>query len=469
MIAPRLGVALSGGGHRASAWGTGVLAALVDAGLGPQVVSVSSVSGGSITNGVVAHRLDLRTATPDEFDSAVAASLANYARTGLFPTGPFTKTYFRAVIVTLILAVVAVVALLVVFVAAAASWLSGSTALVVLVVLGVVTIVSWVALAVLVARRGSVVRSAIARTHFGGSRGALGAPLAEVRRSVNHVFLTTDLEAGDQFYLSPKFLYGFREGVADPAAVGTTIADAVQASAALPGAFPPVELATGTFRRPWTVPGGVPAEPPTRVLLSDGGVYDNMADQWESGLPERIERVPELGDIQEPADVLIVANSSAGWGWAPFMSMKWPMREVTALMRNQGVQYDVSTSRRRRAMVQMWTDNQRTGVGPRGVIVMIDRSPYIVADAFSRDEGERGRRATEALAHLGDSSDARAEWADRASSNASVPTVLGALGTEATLDLLEHAYTSTLIGLYVLEGIGSLPVFDRGRFTRLIG
>ena len=221
------------------------------------------------------------------------------------------------------------------------------------------------------------------------------------------MFLTTDLEAGDQFYLSPKFLYGFREGIADPRAIGTTIADAVQASAALPACSPPVRLRTGPFRRPWDVPGGVPETPPERVVLSDGGVYDNMADQWESGLADRIRRWPELADVQEPADVLIVANSSAGWGWDPFDTTAWPKRELTALMRNQGVQYDVSTSRRRRALVQTWMDNERRGSGQGGVIVMIDRSPYRVADGFASDPGDRGALAKEAILFLGDSDESR--------------------------------------------------------------
>ena len=68
----KIGIALSGGGHRASAWGIGVLAAVVDTNLGPDVTSVTSVSGGSITNGVVAQNVDLRTATPQGFDAAVA-------------------------------------------------------------------------------------------------------------------------------------------------------------------------------------------------------------------------------------------------------------------------------------------------------------------------------------------------------------------------------------------------------------
>ena len=69
---------------------------------------------------------------------------------------------------------------------------------------------------------------------------------------------------------------------------------------------------------------------------------------------------------------------------------------------------------------------------------------------------------------LGDGTEARATWSRRARSNASVPTVLGALGSDETLDLLEHAYTNTLVGLHVIEGVGALRPFDRERFARLI-
>lgn len=467
-MARSIGVAMSGGGHRASVWGTGVLAAVVDAGLGGDVVSVSSVSGGSITNGVVAQNLDLRTATSDQFDAAVRDSLVNYARVGLFPAGPLTKGYLRLLVAVLVAAVALTVALLVAFVAAAASWMNGTLSAIVLAAVGIVSVVAWVVAAALVARRGTVVRSALARTHFHGDRRSLGTRLDQITRDVNHVFLTTDLEAGDQFYLAPRFLYGFREGIADPSSAGTTIAAAVQASAGLPGAFPPIILETGAFRRPWDVPGDVPAESPRRVVLSDGGVYDNMADQWEGGLAGRVKRWPELGAIQRPAEVLIVANSSAGWGWDPFGSTRWPKREITALLRNQGVQYDVSTSRRRRALVRTWMDNERRGSGQQGVIVMVDRSPYVIADAFASERTERGARALEAVAFLGDDDVSREAWAHRARSNASVPTVLGALGVDETLDLLEHAYTSTLVGLYVIEGVGVLRTFERARFAALI-
>ena len=457
----KLGVAMSGGGHRASAWGAGVLAAVVDAGLGDELVSVSSVSGGSITNGVVAQNVDLRTATAADFDRAIGPALHSYAEVGLFPNGPLTKRYFITVKVIgalTALCLIALIALAVIGIFAGGStlaWITGAVALAFAVAL---TILLW-----LLRRRGDVVLSATARTHFDGDKRSLGTSLASVDRSINHVILTTDLEAADQFYLAPKFLYGYREGVADPARAGTALAQAVQASAGLPGAFPPIRLHTGTFDRPWSVRGNNPATPPSEVWLSDGGVYDNMGDQWENGIKSRIRRWPELETIQQPAEILIVANASQGWEWEDFTSTSWPGLELMGLRRVQSVQYDVSTARRRRAMVQKWRANESDGDGQRGVIVMIDRSPWKTASDFARGADDTADRARKALEFLGDEK----RWDELAAKNAKVGTILDKLTTETTVDLMEHAYVSTLVGLYVIHGIGSLIPFDRARFEAL--
>jgi hypothetical protein len=52
----RFAVALSGGGHRATLFGLGVLLALVDRDLNERVSQIASVSGGSIANAFVAIR-----------------------------------------------------------------------------------------------------------------------------------------------------------------------------------------------------------------------------------------------------------------------------------------------------------------------------------------------------------------------------------------------------------------------------
>src|SRR5256885_1471960 len=60
----KIGLALSGGGHRASLFALGVLLYLTDVQKNRDVVSMASVSGGSITNGYFAqvrgyHNLDI--------------------------------------------------------------------------------------------------------------------------------------------------------------------------------------------------------------------------------------------------------------------------------------------------------------------------------------------------------------------------------------------------------------------------
>src|SRR5262245_42133566 len=91
----RVSVALSGGGHRASAWGIGALYGLLktrdaerDKGADArpfEFTSVASVSGGSITNGVVARETDLGTVSADGFRTALGPLIETVATKGLIP------------------------------------------------------------------------------------------------------------------------------------------------------------------------------------------------------------------------------------------------------------------------------------------------------------------------------------------------------------------------------------------------
>src|SRR5262245_27451707 len=55
-----IAVALSGGGHRAALFTLGALLYLVDAAKNREVTSIASVSGGSLTNGIVAQETKFR-------------------------------------------------------------------------------------------------------------------------------------------------------------------------------------------------------------------------------------------------------------------------------------------------------------------------------------------------------------------------------------------------------------------------
>lgn len=77
MSAPRLAVALSGGGYRATVFSLGALQYLADARLNQSVTSIASVSGGSIANGFVAQEVNFRTATAEEFRARALQPLAS--------------------------------------------------------------------------------------------------------------------------------------------------------------------------------------------------------------------------------------------------------------------------------------------------------------------------------------------------------------------------------------------------------
>jgi hypothetical protein len=234
----------------------------------------------------------------------------------------------------------------------------------------------------------------------------------------------------------------------------------------LPGAFPPSVITTGRFTRNPAV--AHPKTPPERVVVADGGVYDNMADQWESGFASRLTVCPDLGEIQEPADVLVVANASEGWGWRPFTAKSRIGRELLGLVRDHGVQYDVSTSRRRNQLYDRFQVSRAAGEGLVGAIVMIDRLPMTLAEPFARGDDAVAVRAADAVKFI-DAQHNDHEWQAMGARNGSVPTTLGPIGPNVTLDLMEHAYTSTIVGLYVLHGIGRLDPFPRALYAAAIG
>src|SRR4030095_9244392 len=78
-----IGLAISGGGHRATAYALGVLLYLVDTGLNQKIHTVTSVSGGSILNAFIAllrsaggQKVSFKSFGPGEFDK-YAAQLAS--------------------------------------------------------------------------------------------------------------------------------------------------------------------------------------------------------------------------------------------------------------------------------------------------------------------------------------------------------------------------------------------------------
>lgn len=451
-----IGVAISGGGHRAAIWGLGTLLYLVDSGKHREVAAISSVSGGSITNGVVAHETDFPTTDPRTFDTNVTPLVRHIADTGLFFWGPATNAYVISVLAGLTLAVLALLAGIALLCAEGLSPRAGGTLLASAVLLALVA--RWFA------RRSDVVDRALARTHF--TRAGQPTRLADVHRSVDHILCATELQSSDHLYLSPRFLYSYTIGLGTPADM--RLSTAVQASACLPGAFSPRRLKTAGYRFHG---GHGPGAQARELLLTDGGVYDNMADQWLDNLDARLQRETPPPAQGTHIDQVIVANASAPQDWQPLRRARLVLLgELATLQRASSVMYQVTTERRRTALVRQWQAAAYPQTGQQGVLVHIGQTPYTVADKYRNSANpERAERADAVIALLGDDCDAREAWDTKAKASIRVPTVLRKLGQRPTLDLLEHSYVLAMCNLHIILGYPLLPPPTRERFVGLLG
>ncbi len=447
-----VGVAMSGGGHRASLFGLGVLMYLADAGVNRDVTSIASVSGGSITNGYVGQTVDFRAVSGPEFEQAVAPYAKQLAQRGTLFATRGTTVYLVVAAITVLAAIVG-------------PWFVPAPGFVQGLVF-VAALLAWMSL--VFGRRGSVCARAFATTVFSPT----GKPtlLRDVHTNVDHVICATELQSAEQVYFSGSFVYGYRFGKGVPADLPLHVA--VQASSCLPGAFPPRWLPTAPHGFQYSTPDCPPPEdrPASKrnMVLVDGGVYDNMADQWGQGFAGRKRCWPTIAQDAHEPEVLIVANASAGLEWTPFNRARIPaFGEIAALLKDKDVLYDQTTAVRRQGLVGRFDRAALTGKGLRGALVHIPESPFVVPKAFEADATwpDRATRAGDVLKALGNT---EAEWAETAKADSTVGTVLSKLGTDVSARLIHHAYVLTMANLHVILGTPLLPMPDRQRFVALV-
>ena len=316
-------------------------------------------------------------------------------------------------------------------------------------------------------RRGSAVVEGLRRQF--ARPGQPDPDLRQIDSTVNHVFCTTDLESAQCLFFAPRFAYGFRHGLADMQHNPLTVAAVTQASAAVPPGFPPVALDVVGFVLPPDHPSEHTVAAMDRrqqVKVSDGGVYDNLGDEWEVGFEQRARLFPHLATIQQPANVLLVADASRRFGWQPFSTSGFVAREIRALIRNLDIQNATTTTRRRHDLYQQFRSARREAGEHRGALVMIDDSPVDVCTAASTsNDAELRGRAERALEFLAEQRSID-EWRQLSDRCSEVPTTLGPLTTPVTLDLIELAFTSTTVELFVYLDLGELRAFPRAVFER---
>lgn len=432
----KIAVALSGGGYRASLFGLGALLYLVDAQKNREVTSISSVSGGSITNAYVAQLKEYQKQTSTNFWENIKPLPQTIAQKTLWST-PLTWAY----LLILILSFFAI--FYISFWSNSWSWWGQSVEFFAL-------LIPWFWL---FQQRGVVAGHAFGSNLF--SPGGKPTTLEEIEQEIDHVFCSTHLNAGEHFYFSGRFVYSYRFGWGKTGRLPLHVA--VQASAAFPLGFPPRWLRTKRFHfeggknRPGPIPG--------LVTLTDGGVYDNMADQWPSGVEKRSSTKTDL-KLNVP-DILVIVNSSAGLTWSPVNRLKVPLLgEFLALVRVISVMFDNSASLRMQALVRQFMDPQ----GLRGALVNIEQSPCKIPKAFARGSSPEAERARTVMRLLGDK---ESDWDEITASNIVVKTTLSKLGSDVSARLMYHGYTLAMANLHVLLDFPLLdfPVLEK--FKRL--
>jgi predicted acylesterase/phospholipase RssA len=442
MDAKNLAVAMSGGGHRATLFVLGALMYLVDAKANGDVSSIASVSGGSLTNGLVGQAVNFRQTNGDEFRDRVAKPLATQiANSGTLFAPLLTKIYL----------VILVVAGILVF-AIPALW-PGPWWVRLLLFFALTMVWGWI-----FGVRGRVCARAFNTTLF--SPGGRETKLSDIKKpDLDHVICSTEFRSAEQVYFAGEFVYSFALGHGVPG--NLPLASAVQASAAFPGGFPPTVLSTKQHRFEGAPPPGAggPPEPPNEMVLTDGGVYDNMGEQWARGFADRIRRCPNLDKGRTPPNQLVVVNASARIPWSPFRRRLIPLiGELTALIRVNDVLYINTTNVRRQNIVDSFNPADPTSAADlASVLVQISQSPFQVAGKFATGTAPVNDRAREVLEFLKHGPD-KVEWSKIASENSTVATSLSKFGTEVTARLIYQGYVVTMCNMHVFFGTG-FPLF----------
>jgi hypothetical protein len=277
-----------------------------------------------------------------------------------------------------------------------------------------------------------VTQHALAEVHFGDATLADLSP-PNGGGGTRHVICATEMQSGIHAFFTDSFIYSYAFGLSTEVHK-VPLGFAVQASAALPGAFAPRRLRTAPLKMRESGAETAPGLGGSMILM-DGGVYDNMADQWFIGMSSRRARWPaELARTLPEADDILIANASTGWIWRGFGGLAlWirELRELAALGRIQSAMYNTIGRRRRAHLLDYWKVRSRN---ERGTFVEVNDNP---SDRASAELMER-------IAAI-----APAEgWATLVERSRTYPTILRRIDRPTAVGILWHAYLMTELSVH---------------------
>ncbi len=479
------GVALSGGGHRAAVFALGVLLYLVRCGRNGNVAHITSVSGGSITNAYVGLVGNYRNFDTDEFDQIAGALALQLSDRGSIYSHWLTRACIAVSLALLVLAAFAVF-----LVGPSPSVLLWSVPLLVF---------SIVALAA----RGWLFEKALDAQFF--SCNGRPARCSDLKgRPPFHVITAAEGQSGEPAHFAwvhdaaattgPHFRPSLLCPSFSPVNDDEPLSRAVRASAAYPGAFPPVRIpgsaiddfAFDVGYKRWT-----PTRP-THLVLVDGGVIDNMGLDWFFN-----------GGGAGASPLIVVSSSANRIPRTPFRSQRW-FATLTSLIRSSAIPYHLRERNQRRALLQHFRTSYAGSATPdrSGAIIHIGDSPYDLAFAIANSEStvaggalvltdedlqiyqslsENASWATGIKARAAavireldradnetDGLRVLAAWRVRARKNADVPTRLRALGRETTIELMRHGFAMAMAKLHIVLNYPLHPIPSAADFENIL-
>ncbi len=264
----RLGVALSGGGFRATVYGLGALLYLVDSGLNKQVTSISSVSGGSITNGYVAQNCNFQTVTTEDFEKIIRDICTKIVNQGLITNGQIRAIKWMYTIF----------ALLIILFCLEVYYRFTPIPIVIPIGLLLLTIIVAVLLWVF---RGKFLEYRLRKVFFDGNDKKFNYFDKDGSVGIEHVFCAVDINHGSPVYISTHNagqIYCDSHGWGSAGHIRLT--EAIRSSAAFPGAFSPRRLSTKACRFQGSRVRHSSFPTNNSLYLVDGGVWNNLGTDW---------------------------------------------------------------------------------------------------------------------------------------------------------------------------------------------
>lgn len=445
----------------------GALLYLAHTGLNSKVTSISSVSGGSLTNGMLALHVDFDKSDPQAFLQSLAPLIARCERGG---TVQWTKESKRS------LALLAL-ELLALSRATAALIMRPTWKRLALAAIGAT------AFCVSFARTGVMAERVFERLLFHSPAGK-PVRLASLERTVTHVFCTTNLTTASQVFFAPTFAHGSELGhISSPR---LTLAQAVQFSANYPTfAVRRISARTVGFNQPRL----------DRMLLADGGIFNNMGDEWARLYVDRVRKNPHRRDMGPVPDRLMVVNGSSSMTYRGryrprprsgtrtahrpkkrLLRLPYVLSSLPQIMR---VLFDQSTAARRRYLIELFDlgrmntlhNNPRAGANVRpwprhGTLVHLNTPPTWPADHNTPPPGVDAKHFAEVAAQLRELPDFE-ELKRIVFSNEVLPTTLAALPPGSASDLMWHGYMLAMVNFRVFFG-GEWRPLRRNYFVQAV-